>query len=320
MELVEVVSIFGIIIAIIIFSMLLTIIFVKIIKFNSLNFNPLRSQLGELIDNKFFMSSDNYKLKWYGAITKQSKVIVLCIHDLLTTGEWFKELFINVISNDIDVVSWDQRGLNKNKEELYPNFGANLCDLNEIIDWIEERYPAKKIVLLGEGIGANLAILAQKKHKINGIILSSIITKNGYTTNAKNRHLIAKGMFLSSNIKIKKQEDGYDVITDKTFAKKINEYYFNNNSLSVREYFQIKFLKNSSYRNADLIKTNDLKGLILIPQNDIYFDDNKMTKIASKSGLTDNVIIYPKLKHFLFNEPDNKKVFQDILKFLEQFL
>lgn len=128
--------------------------------------------------NKDFLNSKNYEFhfrKWFS--NDNSDILIIAIHGYNAHSGSF-ESPANLFSKfNINTLSFDLRGFGLNKDfgKWFP-LEVHINDVYEIIKLVSKKEPNKKIFLLGESMGAAIAIslINQKKDlPLEGIILVS---------------------------------------------------------------------------------------------------------------------------------------------------
>lgn len=286
----------------------------KIFKFYTYKNNNLKVQRGELIKKKNFRTSDAYDLRWKGEINKNGQFIIVYIHDIVGSREESDSLIKHFVNdNDISVVSYDQRWYGENINQKDKNFGLNFSDLKEIVDYIHEYYENQKIILIGHGIGASLALACAGMPGIYKVFCGSLKISNNYLLNFNNKMAIFWSWIFSSKIKLTYKIEPEDLSNNSDFCKylkKINDQY---DSISVREYIQSKNFLNYAIKKAN--KSNVKNIIILQPLLSVFNNNDKLAKklLKLKNGSYD-LETFGNFKHYLFQEENSSKVFNIIEK------
>lgn len=106
----------------------------------------------------------------------EAKAVIICLHDIYSNRAAFSGLAVRLEQSGMVIYITDLRGFgrwwrNQNSEI---DFQKSIKDVLQIVKDAEVRYPQRPIFLLGEGIGALIALqVIQNKVAINGLILSS---------------------------------------------------------------------------------------------------------------------------------------------------
>jgi pimeloyl-ACP methyl ester carboxylesterase len=129
------------------------------------------------IDTEFFIPIEKSNL-YTRVVGNSEKPIIITLHggpgDFSVDHEFFRDVF----EKDYLVVYFDQRGGGKSddcKDKSMLTTDQFVKDLDNVVDYIKEKYPNKKINLLGASWGGAYGFLYLIKHqeKINSFISSS---------------------------------------------------------------------------------------------------------------------------------------------------
>jgi len=112
------------------------------------------------------------------------KAVLVAVHgamahggDYCTPALWFKD-------RGLATVSLDLRGHDRQKKVFVPRFEVFLDDLELFIDWAQERFPARPLILLGHSMGAlilthyGLRRMPEEDPRIRGFVFSSPYYRN----------------------------------------------------------------------------------------------------------------------------------------------
>ncbi|ASP27974.1 hypothetical protein SCORR_v1c01990 [Spiroplasma corruscae] len=266
----------------------------------------------ELVKKKFFRTSDNYQLKWLGEIKKESSHIILGVHDFGMSRKSFidTEMYINKYYKNISFLSYDQRNFGENENCNKFNYGYLINDLREIIIYLENKYPDKKLILLGEGFGSSLSSYFVNHSYVNKVILSSIYVKQ---FNKISFSIIIKFLFsflFTYNIKINNKLYGEDCTNNSQYAKKLGELL--QRKKSIKEFMQISKINKKLASN---INKKEKSVVFLLPLNDVFISKKwLLTNLRDISNKKFQIIKFEKNKHFLLNDLNNKEIVETILK------
>lgn len=302
--------------AILILFVILLSIFDKFFKFYTFKHNVLKVQRGELIKKKMFKCSDLYELKWNGEINPSGTHIVIYVHD--TCGnrtdvnkmmDWFAKK-----DKNISVVSYDQRWFGENEIQRDRNFGANLSDLKEMIYDIQDRFK-QKIILIGNGFGANLAIACANEEGVDKVIAGSLKIEKGYKNSFGTKMSIFWSWIFSAKSLIDYPYDAPDLSDDIEFVKELQKRRELQSSFSVREYYQTQNML--SYAIKKYNKSGKENLTILQPAKSVYARADRFAKKITKFNNT-NVEVIKESKHHLFNTTNSNEVFELIFKLISK--
>lgn len=136
----------------------------------------------ELIGNRFeyWDGSQNYVRQ---NIFEESDVIIVCIPGLGGNAGTYNFLQKYFSERKISTVGIDIRGFGHwaGKKGDIKNIGLHICDINQIVDYYREKFPDKKVLLLGESLGSSFCLwyCSYYPTKIDGLILTSLVTRKG---------------------------------------------------------------------------------------------------------------------------------------------
>ena len=107
--------------------------------------------------------------------------VLLCVQGLGGHGAYYDELAAQLADTDPAIVAPDLRGhgLSQGVRGHAPSFQPFLSDIHELLTQTRLKYPAIPLVLLGESMGAALALnyLGKYRPPIDGLILVSPVLK-----------------------------------------------------------------------------------------------------------------------------------------------
>lgn len=129
------------------------------------------------IDTEFFIPVDQSKL-YTRVIGNSEKPIIISLHGGPGAFSVDHEFYREVFEKDYLVVYFDQRGgglSDEFKDKSMLTTDQFVKDLDRVVDYIKDKYPNKKINLLGTSWGGTYGFLYLLKHqeKINSFISSS---------------------------------------------------------------------------------------------------------------------------------------------------
>jgi pimeloyl-ACP methyl ester carboxylesterase len=298
--------------AVLILFVILLSIFDKFFKFFTFKHNVLKVQRGELIKKKMFKCSDLYELKWNGEINQKGTHVLIYIHD--TCGnrtdankmmDWFSKK-----DPKISVVSYDQRWFGENTVERDRNFGANLSDLKEMIYDIQDRFK-QKIILVGHGFGANLAIACANEEGVSQVFAGSLKIEKGYKTSFATKMAVFWAWIFSSKSLIDYPYDAPDLSDDIEFVKELQKRRELQSSFSVREYYQTQHMLNYAIKKYNQSAADNLT--ILQPAKSVYARADHFAKKVTKFNNV-KIEVVKESKHHLFNTTNSNDIFELIFK------
>ncbi|AXK51332.1 serine aminopeptidase domain-containing protein [Spiroplasma alleghenense] len=291
------------------FVALLAIV-IKLITFNSLKNKSSKKQIPELVKKKCFINSDQYELNWMGEINPKGEKIILCLHDLGYSSKQFDNLELYMLKNKPlnSVIGFDLRNYGKNKNDDQRNLGAYLSDVKEVVDYISNKYPSQKIIILASGFGT-LTIQSIIKHeRVEKIILLAICTQLIYSYTLSMRFKIFLGTIFSSQKLINLNYNPADLTDNKSEIKNYQACLEVAGAISVRELFQFRVLSNKFWKS---IMENQDKITIIQGDNDKLVNP----KIFAKKILgfnKENFKILQNTRHLILSEKQAESIFESI--------
>ncbi|ATZ18618.1 hypothetical protein ESOMN_v1c02340 [Williamsoniiplasma somnilux] len=317
MDMQSVLKIVQIILSVIITSLivlLLSVLFYKLKNLYSLKFKAELKQKSEFIDNKFFITDDQYQLHLLGSLKSTAKNIFIGVHELGMNKEDFTdfEKFFKDDENNA-FICFDQRNFGQNIPEQSPSFSSVLFDLNNMINIIKEKYSQSKIILIGEGFGYYLALYAGWKNvNVSSIVALGPITRMPYNYGAADRAKIFSSWFFSHNRLIPVLMKGIDSSNNQVFVNEIDTNMMTKGFITTRQYYQLKRISKISLKK---MKSMNIQQLIIQPKNDVYLNYEKLQQLIQKTILTNLKIVYiENAKHFILKENMNQLAFEEIKK------
>jgi pimeloyl-ACP methyl ester carboxylesterase len=306
----------GMALAILIVAILAISIIDKLFKYFGYRYSPLRVQRGELIKKKMFKCSDVYELKWNGEINEKGTHILLYIHDFVGDRNdankmmgWFAKK-----DDKYSVVSYDQRWCGANVVDRDRNYGANLSDLKEIIYDLHDRFKNQKLILVGHGFGAALAMACAHEEGVATVVAGSLKIKEGYKKPFATRSRIFWSWIFSAKSVIEYPYDAPDLTDDVAFVKELQKKQGAQDAYSVREYYQTRHLYKYGIKKYNHNHSENL--IVLQPDKSIYASPDKFAKIAANIN---GAKIEPvkQCKHHLFNTTSSEVTFEKIYNLIK---
>ncbi len=144
------------------------------------------------IDTEFFIPVERTNL-YTKVVGNLEKPIIITLHGGPGAFNVDHEFYRDVFENDYLMVYFDQRGSGKSDEFRDKTMFTTdqfVKDLDEVVNYIKERYPNKKINLLGSSWGGMYGFLYLIKHqeKINSFICNSGTANIQHNTLALIKH------------------------------------------------------------------------------------------------------------------------------------
>lgn len=275
----------------------------------------------------------------------EAKGIVQISHGMAEHKERYYDFMKYLSENGYICVIHDHRGHGasvKDKKDLGYFYSENIDfivdDLYKITKYIKNKYPNLKVTLFSHSMGTLVARNYLKKYddEINKIILCGPPTKNSLSTvgiiiakilnlfykkNTPNK--ILNNMTFGNYNKKEKLENGW-ISENIENVKKYNEdklcgYIFTTNGF-INLY---KLMKKAFNKKDWKLKNKELKLYVIAGENDPVIQNKikfeKLVKFLKEIGYRNvKAKLYKNMKHEILNEKDNKKVYKDILNFINE--
>ncbi|WP_375318334.1 alpha/beta hydrolase [Spiroplasma endosymbiont of Virgichneumon dumeticola] len=267
--------------------------------------------------NEGIITRDNYFLHTEFKFVDNSKYIIIGVHGMGASLTDFKTSTKYFTKNCISFLSFDQRGFGENEKWKYHTLGTTINDIKDIISVLNERYPDKKIILMGESLGSALTALAAKKltKMIDGAILTNFVTKKQVLKLKPSLVCQSLWGFLfhkHHNLPITFEME--EISTNPKYIKNGKMRAMTNMKFTLLFSLQAQKLSKNVPKNL-----NSAKCPVLIVQSgkDAFADFNKI-KINNKhwrDGITYN--FYENGKHAILNESNIIEILDDVKKWID---
>lgn len=183
--------------------------------------NPCRAQ-GTQIDSEFFIPIEQSNL-YTRVVGNSEKPIIIVLHGGPGAFSVDHEFFRDVFEKDYLVVYFDQRGGGKSddcKEKSMLTTDQFVKDLDNVVDYIKDKYPNKKINLLGTSWGGTFGFLYLIKHQEK---INSFISSSGFADSPqRNSALILHERKLANEL-LKKTNDSIKIKRYEAILRKLDE-------------------------------------------------------------------------------------------------
>ena len=279
---------------------------------------------------------------------KNVKGIIQISHGMAEYKERY-EPFMNFMAQNgyVSIIN-DHRGhgksiLNNNDLGYFYDESSNYIveDLHQITDYIKNKYPNKKIILLGHSMGSMVVRKYIKKYDsdIDKLIVSGSPSKNQFVDIAillakiiklfkgdKYRSkLIQKLAFGNYNKNIKEINSQNDWLC--TDSKVVFDYDNDDNCgfiFTTNGFINLfKLMKDIYTKNKWKLNNKDLDILFIAGSDDPvivskeeWMNSQKFLKELGYKNITNH--LYKGMRHEILNEKDKLKVFNDILEFIKK--
>lgn len=237
---------------------------------------------------KYFLTRDQYKLPANYFYEKENKIIIINIHDLASNYNQF-----DLINNYFRINNFNYFGFNfrlnyeNNDNE---NIGTVIQDLIDNINILQEIYPNHKFYLFGQGLGANIILMAIKKLKnISGLFLFNCISKKKlFKLNFISTFLIIFGFWFNLKIKLPLILN-YPLISNNANVQNQIKNNLKDEPLRLWQLMQItKIVK----RSLKKLKKINIPTLVVQSNNDIFANINNINKNINKNKFINfNIVI-----------------------------
>jgi alpha-beta hydrolase superfamily lysophospholipase len=260
-----------------------------------------------------------YYQQW---LAEDSNSVLMIVHGLGEHSERYKDLSEYLVARNISVYALDLRGHGHSEgiRGHVDNFDDYVSDLNQLIKIVKEEEGNKRIFLLGHSLGATISLEYANQHPedIYGLIVSGLSFKS----------VPFAGLFGKIPLVNKIPICLLDV-SAKVFGKRAIAELCNNES-ALESYlkddlahgcFTLKFLEETSRENEKLkreakeIEVNSC--LILMGSDDkVGSVEDAQWLDSSLSVKNKRLILYDGMKHNIFDEVDNERVFSDVYNWI----
>ncbi|WP_400203515.1 alpha/beta fold hydrolase [Candidatus Methanomassiliicoccus intestinalis] len=261
--------------------------------------------------------------------------IVQIIHGMKEHKERYYDFIHFLNETGFSVVISDNRGHGKSLNDKFPLGHMEGCDqiIKDqylITKYMKERYPGKKLYLIGHSFGSLLArcYLQQHDDEIDKLVLSGTV---GYIK------FINSGKRLGKIISFFKGSDGHSKILQNTVDGDDDTWICSDPEV-MEAYRNDRLCSGYKYTNSANVTV--IEGVAQLHDYNKYQCRNPDLKILSISGEEDPVtkgeegledsmeslrkigyknitkIVYPKMKHEVLNEIGKEKVYEDVKNFL----
>ena len=268
------------------------------------------------------------------------KGIVQISYGMTERKERYLSLMNFLAENGYVAIIHDHRGHGKSvksKEDLgyfYEEKGEFVVeDLHQITQYVKQKYPHKKLTLLGHSMGSMIARKYIKKYdnEIDKLIVCGSPSKNpllglgafGLKIMKIFRGERYRSEFCQNLILGKKEKKNEWICTDEKVVDKFNHDELCGFTFTLNGFTNLLNLMKDIYNeNGWCLKNKDLKILFIAGANDkIIMDERKWLesqKFLKKLGYENLYkILYPGMKHEILNEVNKDVVWKDVLEWIE---
>lgn len=191
-----------------------------IITFLSSNFYTAQSRTAQT-DTEFFIPIDKSNL-YTRVVGNPDKPIIITLHGGPGAFNVDHEFYRDVFENDYLMVYFDQRGSGKSdewKDKTMLTTDQFVKDLDQVVEYIKNKYPNKKINLLGSSWGGMYGFLYLIKHQEK---INSFISNSGTANIQHNNFALIKHEKQLANKLIKETKDSTKINRYKEILQKLD--------------------------------------------------------------------------------------------------
>ena len=273
--------------------------------------------------------------------------VVQIVHGMCEHQKRYKPLADFLNENNYIVITSDLRGHGDNvtRDQEYGYFGDNgttnlINDIHEITLYVKSEYPDLPYFLLGHSMGTLISTCYMKRYDnyLDGLILSGMPGSNNMVSFAKKlvRFLATiKGEFYRSDFVNGLMNGPFE----KPFKDEGSKFaWLSKNKANVRAYetdskcgfvftlngfYTLTDLMEETYKKASFIMKNPALPIILLSGEDDPCMGDKKNFMNSVNLFKDagykNVqyVLYPGMRHEIFNDNDKDKAREDVLAALD---
>lgn len=298
------------------------------------------------MENVVLNSADNYALSLAVFADANAKAVVQIVHGMQEHKERYYQFAEFLLKNGYNVVVSDLRGHGKDAPILghvadKKGEALILEDQKCIYQYIRERFNDLPVILLGHSMGSIISrvLLQTNSNDYQKVILSGYVAPNpiapvavglgnmvGFFTGKKKSSKFLASLALGPYTKaVKDRKTDLDWLSynEENVQKYIDSPLcgipFSNGSFSALFHLLRDMGKAKKYVNAN----KDMPILLAGGEEDPCTAGEKgreaSKKLLEKVGFNNiSVITYSKMRHEILNEKDNKKVYKDMLDFLNK--
>ena len=266
-----------------------------------------------IIASGMTFENDGINIYYQHWAAKNSGTILVIVHGFGEHGDRYTDLAEYLVERNISVYALDLRGHGRSEggRGHVDDFDDYISDLDKLIKIVKEREGNKRIFLLGHSLGSIIVLEYADRYPVDGVIVSGV-------TFDSSRVAIFGGIPLVNKIPIHLMD-----ISARLFGKKAISSLCSNES-ALEDYlnddlahgtFTLKFLKVVSEENEKLKREGvEIKScLILMGSEDSIGSIEDARWLYSIISTKDKrLMVYEGMKHNIFDELDNERVFSDV--------
>lgn len=298
-----------------------------------------------VMEKRIITARDGYKLELHIFEVEHAKAVVQIIHGMEEHQERYETFIKYLNENNYSVVSSDMRGHGINAKDLgyfkdKKGYVELVKDQRKITAFIKKKFPKLPVYIFAHSMGTitTRVLLQRDSHSYEKVILSgypnyhketyfgilladTIKTFRGAKYKSKLVNSLSIGIF-NKNIQNPKTENDWICYNEKTVREFLDDPYcgFGFTCSAFSDLFRLVTMmhKPKLYKNVN----QELPLLLLRGKDDPCVGGDKgaadSLQTLCRAGFQNiEYIDYPNMRHEILNETDNRKVYDDVLKFYE---
>ncbi|MCK5034200.1 MAG: alpha/beta fold hydrolase [Calditrichia bacterium] len=137
----------------------------------------------ELVTEEIFMKTKNTKqIQTLLTKNESNKPLLILIHGWANTSDIFYPLAKVLVKKDWQILFVNARNHGKSDSDSFTTMVKFIEDLNSVLEFIKNKYPKRKIILIGHSLGAATSIYVSSKNQdILGLVSISSFSDVGTT-------------------------------------------------------------------------------------------------------------------------------------------
>lgn len=247
----------------------------------------------------------------------KSRAVICLIHGFQEHSSRYAHVAKYLTENGFTLLTFDLRGHGKSEGRRghIPSYEALLDDISILEKEAQQRFPGKKIFLYGHSLGGNLALnyVLRRQPKIDGVIATGTWLKLAYDPSPLK---IALARIMNKLIPSLTSPSGLDtkaVSKDPAMVRAYENDPLIHNRISAHTYLSIVEAGKWALSHA---------GEFTFPLLIMHGGDDRITSAAASREFANQVSgnctykLWPGLYHEIHNEPEQEKVFNCLIDWL----
>ena len=249
---------------------------------------------------------------------ESSDSILVIVHGWGEHGGRYSDMADYMAERGISVYAPDLRGHGRSggARGHVRDFNDYIRDLESMMSIVRDSEGGKKIFLLGHSLGALIALEYANTHELDGLVLSGLSLRSGGKLSSLGKIPLLNSLpmpFLTLSVRL--------------LGKRAVSGLCNNQS-ALEEYlrdklghgtFTLRFLEEIS-KESERLKGRENFGigacLILIGSEDKIGSPEDARWLYSSLSSDKKLIVYEGMKHNIFDEAENERVFSDVYEWI----